>query len=124
LELFRFIDGLLALPAELEQQFSEQLHQYEAAMSRPYITSIERRGIEQGERRGLQRALAAERALLKSLAQRQWGEPVAAALATLVADIPDPERLTEIGGWIFDCPSAEELLARVRAVLAEGCPAE
>jgi hypothetical protein len=49
LELFRFIDWLLSLPEELRQRFDEQLHEYEAAMSRPYITSIEQRGIQQGQ---------------------------------------------------------------------------
>jgi hypothetical protein len=49
LELFRFIDWLLSLPEELRQRFDEQLHEYEAAMSRPYITSIEQRGLQQGQ---------------------------------------------------------------------------
>jgi hypothetical protein len=52
LELFRFIDWLLLLPEELRQRFDDQLHEYEAAMNRPYITSIEQRGIQQGIQQG------------------------------------------------------------------------
>ena len=59
LELFRFIGWLLYLPDELERRFADQLSEYEATMSTPYITRIERRGIEkgilQGEARGFQR---------------------------------------------------------------------
>lgn len=57
LELFRFIDWLLRLPEELEQQFKLQLSEYEAAMSRPYITSIERHGHQQGLAQGLEQGL-------------------------------------------------------------------
>ena len=58
LELFRFIDWLLHLPDELEQRFHEQLQAYEATMSTPYITSIERRGIEKGIQQGIEQGIA------------------------------------------------------------------
>jgi hypothetical protein len=53
LELFRFVDWLLALPKELERGFKEALTQYEEAQKMPYITSIERLGIEQGIQQGI-----------------------------------------------------------------------
>ena len=108
LELFRFIDWLLALPAALEQRFQEQLADYEVAMSTPYITSIERRGIEKG--------LAAERTLLRRQAKRRFGETTANRFAPLLEPIDDPERLAEIGEWIIDCRSGEDLLERVTAL--------
>ncbi len=108
LELFRFIDWLLALPAPLEQRFQEQLTDYEAAMSTPYITSIERRGIEKG--------LAAERALLRRQTKRRFDEATASRLATLLEPIDDPEQLAEIGEWIIDCRSGEDLLERITAL--------
>ncbi len=43
LELFRFLDWLLALPKALEQRFQKQFIEYEATMSQPYISNIERR---------------------------------------------------------------------------------
>lgn len=48
LELFRFIDWLLQLPADLEAAFDAELRQYEEGIGVSYITSIERRGIAQG----------------------------------------------------------------------------
>lgn len=53
LELFRFMDWLLVLPEELESGFSEALRQYEEDIKMPYVTSIERRGIQQGIQRGI-----------------------------------------------------------------------
>ncbi len=44
LELFRFIDWLLTLPAAWEQRFQQALEDYEASMSTPYITSPDRCG--------------------------------------------------------------------------------
>jgi hypothetical protein len=47
-QLFRFIDWMLALPENLAQSFDRQLARYEEEKSMPYITGIERRGIERG----------------------------------------------------------------------------
>ena len=49
LTLFRFIDWLLVLPAVLEQEFWHELHQFEEEKRIPYVTSVERRGFEQGQ---------------------------------------------------------------------------
>jgi hypothetical protein len=57
LNLFRFIDWVLTLPRELDALFWEQLNEYEEAQSMPYITSIERMGIEKGMEKGMERAL-------------------------------------------------------------------
>ncbi len=43
LELFRFIDWLLALPAFLEEEFSQEVFQMKEEKM-PYITSVERFG--------------------------------------------------------------------------------
>lgn len=47
LELFRFIDWLLTLPPELEQQFRVELEQIEAEVKMEYVTSVERLGREE-----------------------------------------------------------------------------
>ncbi len=52
LELYRFIDWLLALSPDLEMNYRGQVHQYEQEKSMPYITSAERFGIEQGLKQG------------------------------------------------------------------------
>lgn len=52
LELLRFLDWLLVLPDHLELQFRHSLQQEEKRM--PYITTYERRGMQQGLQQGLQ----------------------------------------------------------------------
>ena len=54
LELFRFIDWVLTLPAGLAARFQTELVQLETERHMPYITSIERMGIEKGLQQGLQ----------------------------------------------------------------------
>ena len=57
LDLFRFLDWVLTLPEALEQQFQVALAQVEAETHMPYITSIERMGIEKGIQQGWQQGL-------------------------------------------------------------------
>lgn len=45
LELFRFIDWVMALPIELENQFDDELSAFEEDRQMPYVTSVERRAI-------------------------------------------------------------------------------
>ncbi|MCP4649562.1 MAG: hypothetical protein GY853_05720 [PVC group bacterium] len=52
LDLFRFMDWVLALPEKLEQQFNDFVIQHEEEEQMPYITSIERLGIEKGRNEG------------------------------------------------------------------------
>ena len=53
LDLFRFIDWLLVLPEELERTFLEAVRQYEEEIKMPYVTSVERMGIQQGIQQGI-----------------------------------------------------------------------
>jgi hypothetical protein len=57
LELFRFIDWVMALPAELERRFRDELTRLEAEIHMPYITSIERMGIEKGIQQGIEQGI-------------------------------------------------------------------
>lgn len=43
LELFRFIDWVMALPSELENQFDDELSAFEEDRQMSYVTSVERR---------------------------------------------------------------------------------
>jgi len=64
-QLFRFIDWLMELPEELDEQFRRDVQKYEEEKHMPYISSIERRaeqrgreqGIEQGREQGLRKGL-------------------------------------------------------------------
>ena len=56
-QLFRVIDWMMDLPWELQQGFQNELHAWEEEKSMPYITSVERFGIELGHRQGLSEGL-------------------------------------------------------------------
>jgi hypothetical protein len=53
-ELFRLIDWLIALPETQEQRLWEEIESLEREREMPYITSVERFGIEKGRQEGLQ----------------------------------------------------------------------
>ena len=50
---------------------------------------------------------------IRRQAARKFGPETADRLAKRLAEIPDPERLGEVGEWILEYESGEELLARV-----------
>jgi predicted transposase/invertase (TIGR01784 family) len=55
INLFRFIDWILELPEDLKRSFRDELEAYERERQMPYVTSIERMGIEQGIEQGRDR---------------------------------------------------------------------
>ena len=52
LELFRFIDWVMALPKELERGFEDAIIEYEEGRQMQYVTSIERRATDRGVKKG------------------------------------------------------------------------
>ena len=52
-------------------------------------------------------------ALMRRLAARKFGAETADRLAERLAEIPDPGRTVEVGEWLLECDSGEELLERV-----------
>ncbi len=78
-----------------------------------------RRGQEDGQ--GLSEGmLEGERALLRRQAAWRFGVATGDALAALLANEEDVERLAEVGDLVVGCASAEELLRRGRGVLNGG----
>jgi hypothetical protein len=67
INLFRFIDWVLELPDDLKREFRDELAIYERENQMPYVTSIERMGIEQGIEQGEDRAT--QKIALKMLAK-------------------------------------------------------
>ncbi len=96
LELFRFIDWLLTLPAAWEQRFQQALEDYEASMSTPYITSTERRGIEKGMQQG-------EATLLRQLLIKRFG-PLPEAVERRLAEA-EPKKLEHWSERLLEAPS-------------------
>ena len=64
---------------------------------------------EQGRAEGVEQ----ERALLRRLTGRTFGADTAGRFPTLLAGIENPERLADVGEWIIDCASGDELIARL-----------
>ena len=51
--------------------------------------------------------------LMRRQAARKFGAETAERLVERLAEVADPERAVEVGDWLLDCESGEELLARV-----------
>ncbi|MBF0109875.1 MAG: DUF4351 domain-containing protein [Magnetococcales bacterium] len=70
-DLFRFIDWVLSLPEELDNQFWTNLSNFEENQKMPYITSVERIGHKRGKEEGRQ-----EEAVIMLLKQmrRKFGQ--------------------------------------------------
>ncbi len=66
-------------------------------------------GVEQGRAEGVEQ----ERALLLRLAERKFGADTAGRLAPLLGGIGEPKRLADVGDWIIDCATGDELIARL-----------
>ena len=59
---------------------------------------------------------AARRAVMRRLATRKFGAETAERLAGRLAELADPERAVEVGEWLLECESGEELLDRVEGL--------
>ena len=85
-------------------------------MSTPYITSVERQGIEKGVLQGLN----AERTLLHRIAQRRFDASTAEQLVELLQTVEDPDRLTDIGEWVIESETGAEFIKRVQEWMKNG----
>ena len=79
INLFHLIDWLLKLPQVLEREFWQELQVYEEERRMPYITSVERIGIEKGIKKGIKKGIEkGERSLILRQLNRRVGEfPIA-----------------------------------------------
>ncbi|MCB1810662.1 MAG: hypothetical protein KDK04_02915 [Candidatus Competibacteraceae bacterium] len=96
------------MPDELEQQFHQQLQAYEATMSTPYITSIERRSIEKGIEQGIARGLETHaRVTLQRLLTQRFG-----TLPTAIEQRIEHAQQTQLDTWldqVIAAPSLESI---------------
>ena len=66
-------------------------------------------GVEKGRAEGVEK----ERALLLRQIERKFGADTAGRAAVLLAGIGEPEQLADVGEWIIDCATGDELIARL-----------
>ena len=71
-----------------------------------------RQWFEQGREQGREQGLAEERSLLCRQAARKFGGETAGRLSGLLDDLTAPGLLAEVGDWIIDCDTGEDLLDR------------
>jgi hypothetical protein len=110
LDLFRFLDWVLTLPEALEQQFQEELAQVEADTQMPYITSIERMGIEKGMQQGLQAGFQqGEAFMLTHLLTRRFGSLPGWATERLAQ--ASREELEQWGERVLEAQRLEDVFA-------------
>ena len=71
-------------------------------------------GIERGIEQGIERGRSEERRRLCRQAALKFTAETAPRLSVLLQRLTDPERLEQVGDWIIECATEEELLARVQ----------
>ena len=76
-------------------------------------------GMREGMMQGREQGLAHERALLRRMAASRFGRDTAERLGAVLAGIPDPERLAEVGEWLVRCETGDAFLSRVAAAGTE-----
>ena len=115
--LFRFIDWVIQLPPELNAAFWQGLSEIEEVRSMPYITSVERigmqRGFEQGMQQGMQQGI--QQARMDVLAGIELGLELrfginGLALLPEVSKIQDVERLRFLRSALRAVPILDDWL--------------
>ncbi|MBF0135967.1 MAG: DUF4351 domain-containing protein [Magnetococcales bacterium] len=110
IDIFRFIDWVLRLPEEIDKRFRHEMLNFEENQKMPYISSVERIGMEIGRQDGLKEGLKEGAAVVfLRLLQRRFG-PLSVSIHDTVksADIASLELWSD---KIFDAKSIEEIFA-------------
>ncbi len=109
INLFGFIDWVMSLPDNLEAEFWTQVRQFEEEQQMPYITSVERLGIERGREEGRQEGRQQEAAnLVLRLLNTRLGQ-VSATVSEQIRQLP-VEQLEDLGEALLDFEREEDLL--------------
>ncbi len=112
LSLYRYINWLMALPPELEQQLDNAITDYEEAQKMAYITSMERRGIQKGIGEGIKQGL--QKGILQKACEDvievlkvRFGK-VQRAIAQAIRKIDDVAKLTQLHQKAITIQSVEQ----------------
>ena len=104
LNLFRFLDWLLKLPKGLEAEFWQELSIYEEERKMPYVTSVEKIGIEKGIKEG---KTEGERSLVLHLLNHKFGELPDRTVTQI--DTLSTQRIKRLGEALLDFGSIVDL---------------
>ncbi|MBF0134847.1 MAG: DUF4351 domain-containing protein [Magnetococcus sp. DMHC-1] len=106
IDIFRFIDWVLRLPEEIDKRFRHEIHDMEENQNMPYISSVERIGMEIGREKGRQEEAVN---ILLRLLQRRFGP-----LSKGIHDTVEAADLASLEQWsdkILDAGSIDEIFA-------------
>jgi flagellar biosynthesis/type III secretory pathway protein FliH len=109
IDLFSVIDWMMQVPPELQRQLWQDIEQLERNRTMPYITSVERIGIEKGMQQGVQQGVQqgmqlGETALLERLLTRRFGPLSDETRARLAS-----ASLDQLGEWADNILDAQSL---------------
>ena len=76
-------------------------------------------GVKQGLRQGIEQSRSAERARLRRQAALRFGARTGERLSDLLDGLAAGEALDQVGDWIIECGSGDDLLSRVSALRAK-----
>lgn len=107
LGLFLFIDWIMTLPPELEEQFMTDLIAYEEREQKPYVSSVERLATERGLRRGMEQGL---QAMILDTLQIRF-DAVPKHVVVQVESITDPDALKTLHRQAVTAVTLDEFLA-------------
>ena len=97
----------------LIEEFEEMERIPEEGEMRTPVQDRVRAWREADREQGRAEIIEQERALLRRLTERKFGADTAERAVPLLAGIGEPERLADVGEWIIDCASGDELIARL-----------
>jgi predicted transposase YdaD len=99
----------MSLPKNLEQEFWREIRQLEEETRMPYITSVERLGIEQGMQRGIEQGMQREGAnLVLRLLNRRFGQ-VTTSVEKQIRQL-SVKQLEDLGEALLDFENEADLL--------------
>ena len=108
IDLFRFIDWVMALPDALAESFWKEHSAYEEAQKMEYITSVERIGIRKGRHEGHQQGMmVGESTVISRQLERKFGRLPAEYVARLKA--ADEKNLLNWADSILTAESLHEV---------------
>jgi hypothetical protein len=102
--LFRFIDWLMDLPEAHARLFWDELAKYEEGKTMPYITSVERIGMEKGMQQGMQQG--SMKLLVRLVAKRFDVKPE--SVYSLFVGL-QTEEIEELGERFLDAESLDQI---------------
>ncbi|XWK88000.1 MAG: Rpn family recombination-promoting nuclease/putative transposase [Phormidium sp.] len=112
INLFQFIDWIMSLPQDLAQEFWQEVIQLEGERRMPYITSVERIGIQKGIQQGIQQSRQQmKQILLESIElglELKFGN-LGLSLLPEISQIEDVEQLRAIQTGLKTVSAVEEL---------------